>query len=56
VCNNAEAGQSGGKSANDPVRNSPIEGCDPPFAEPDHEDSSQQQCENRADRYGDYHV
>jgi hypothetical protein len=32
---NAEAGQSGGEAARDSVRNSQVEGCDPPFAEPD---------------------
>jgi hypothetical protein len=39
---NAEAGQSSGESARDPVRNSEIEGCYPAFAEPNQEDRSQQ--------------
>jgi hypothetical protein len=55
VSNYAEAGPSAGKSADDPIRNSPIGGGYLPFAEPDHENSSQHECENRADRYGDYH-
>jgi hypothetical protein len=35
VCQNTEAGQSGGKSARDSVRNSEIQGCHPAFAESD---------------------
>src|ERR1700685_430188 len=37
---NAEAGQSGRKSAGDTVRNRPVEGCHPPRAESDQQDGS----------------
>ena len=47
VRNNTEAGQSGGESAHDPIRNSAIEGCYPLFAKPDDEDSSQQDCQKQ---------
>jgi hypothetical protein len=49
----AEARQSGGESACDAVRNSQVEGFDPPFAKPDQKNGSQQDCEKRDDRCGD---
>jgi hypothetical protein len=52
---NAEAGQSGGGSARDAVRDSEIEGCYPTFAEPDQKDGSQQDCQKGDDRRCDYH-
>jgi hypothetical protein len=51
---NAETGQSGGEKARNPVRKSPIEGCYPPFAEPDQENWNQQDC-HKADQCGDDH-
>jgi hypothetical protein len=53
---NAEAGQSGGESAGDSVRNSQVEGCNLPFAEPNQEDGSQQDCQKRDERCGDDHA
>jgi hypothetical protein len=53
VCQNAETRQAVGESAGDSVRNSEIEGCNPPFAESDQEDGGQQDCQKRDDRCGD---
>jgi hypothetical protein len=53
---NAESGQSGGESARDAVRYGEIEGCYPPFAEPDQKDGSEQDCQKQGDRCDDRHV
>jgi hypothetical protein len=52
---NAEAGQTGGESARDPVRRSQIERCYPPFAEADQEDRNRKDCQNGDDPRGDRH-
>jgi hypothetical protein len=56
VGDDAEAGQSGGESTRDSVRNSQIENCYPAFAEPDQKDRSQQECQKQYDRCGDHRL
>jgi hypothetical protein len=46
VGDDAEAGQSSGKSARDAVRDSEIESRNPPFAEPDQKDGSEHERQN----------
>jgi len=53
---NAEAGQSGGESASDAVRNSQIEGCYPAFAESDQEDGNEREHQKQDDPSGDRHI
>ena len=50
----AEAGQSGSKSARNSVRDRQVEGCHPAVAEPDQEDRSQQDCQKQYDRCDDH--
>jgi hypothetical protein len=50
VRNDPEAGQSGGESASNPVRNGTIEGCNPPLPEADQEDWCDQDYQKRDDR------
>jgi hypothetical protein len=52
---NAEAGQSGGESARDSIRNGQIKGCYPTLAEPDQKDRSEQERQKRDDPHSDYH-
>ena len=53
---NAEAGQSGGESARDAVRNGEIEGCYPAFAESDQEDGREHEHQKRDDPRRDRHI
>jgi hypothetical protein len=52
VWEDAEARQTVGKAARDPVRISQVEGGYPPFAEPDQKDGSQQDCKKQDDARG----
>ena len=56
VSQNTETGQAGGEPAGDSVRNRQVEGCDPPFAEPDQKDGNQQDCQEQDGGRGDQHV
>lgn len=54
VCNDGEAGQSGGESNRDSVRNSSMEGCHTPLAKPDQKNSKQDR-EEKEHSCGKFH-